>query len=410
MPTYDKYPAVDENFNFPPQIRSAFSRSQEFMDKVSDAFQAAQFESNRDLYSNYVMKNELSGLLPWKTAYANRASQPAKVFVTGSNEGQGATGRTNRWMEVLSGKLAAGYQRSVWLRPSKSNQAPSGTQSKGLTLTGTYSLSPSSLAESGVALKGHATDRGTATFSASMTRFTVWYTQNNFFTSDAEVYVDDVLVGTIAANGPQDASKSQTFTTTAGSRTVKIVAKNTSESSFELNGVEYFPSISQNGITVYDGTRFDLRMRDISTSSYDSNHNKTMGGMNPNLVIVMAGDVDYLTDSIGFSEQSIADIVPKFDNFIAGDHSVLFVLPPRPVPPSGVTRDPAQYAILKNILAGQARLDPEKVAFLDMGEFWPRLYADGTNSLGLMVETSYPKTYSNKGQLWLAEVLYQVLT
>ena len=121
----------------------------------------------------------------------------------------------------------------------------------------------------------------------------------------------------------------------------------------------------------------------------------------------MGPDVHDLTDAIAFIDTEIAALPSRVSSFVTKPHSLLLVLPPRPVAPD---LSPSDYAYLRSRMLAVAKAYPDHVAFLDASEYFPRLEDGGDATLGLTVETTNPKTLSRDGHRYLAEILAGALT
>lgn len=411
MVDYNLYPAVDSGFNFPPHIRLKLSQSQEFVDVVDDRLNNTSYINDTLTYSNFVERGELSGLMPWNVAYSKRHSQACKAVVLGALEGAGATDSTSLFADILGQRLSdeGATLRSTWLPVNRSAQSPEGTPSYPVILSGTTSQTADVLGSRGAGLTGGTSPGEITVTSRTMAKVNVWYNQNNFFSSNFEILVDGILELTVQAIGDYVPAKVATVTMTPGPHTVKVRANGASNQAVSIAGIEVFETDTESGVSVYDGSRYATRFRDIAESDYDTTQNKYIEAINPDLVIIAAGSAEYLSNTIGFSEGPIDQISGKMDSLITKDHSILFVLEPRPVPSSG-TLDHALYASLRNYLAAQARVKPDRVALLDLNEHWPRLYAGGATSLGLMAETDYPQNMSSAGYAYAADVVADYLS
>lgn len=359
-------------------------------------------QTHVSLGQEFQRRDELGGLLTWRLAYAQRVNALARVVVIGSDEGQGATTYANRWMNVLQTNLRAGAVGGQWYSAAAS---ASGINSRGLTITGTSEVAGGTNGFGGrtLLLRGGGT---AATPSVTMTGATIWFQRNNFFTSGGEVLVDGTKVADLPSVGDAAPAQRLTITTTNAAHVVTVRATGNSDQALELTAIQTHRGAV--GVEVIEGARSGAWLRSITAGEWDERHNPVVAALDPSLVIVYAGDQDWLDDATGFFEAAVAGIPHKIDTLVERNHSVLLVLPPRPVPAQN--RDPARYAYIRSMMASTAAAHPTRVAFFDAGEHFPRLQEGGATSQGLFVETARPRTLSNAGHAWLAQILTEVLT
>ena len=275
------------------------------------------------------------------------------------------------------------------------------------TVAGTYEANTAGLGGRSIQLGPSATFTLPA---QTMSGFRVWWVQDSSFAGPADVKVDGSTVATLSGSAGSLTVTSQAFTTTTASHTVQIAMTGTGAQRFRVNAIEVYNGDATTRVHVAVGSTQGRHLFDMpdNTGSWAS-HWSQIGQLAPSLVVVSAGDADWLDGSIPFIEAQIDDLVTRIDAAVTGSHSILFVLPPRPVPSSG-SPDPSLYAYLAEVLAAKAQSMPDHVAFLDAGALWPFLQAGGATSLGLMAESDYPRTFSNVGHRFYAEILGGVLS
>ncbi|HLR94764.1 MAG TPA: hypothetical protein VK053_09575 [Jiangellaceae bacterium] len=370
---------------------------------VAQMITDAATQTHVTLAGQFQRRDELSGLLAWRIAYEQRDTAKARVVVLGSNEGQGATEVTNRWTERLQTHLRDGATGGRWLSASSSAE---GINSGGLFLTGTTERAGETNGFGGrtLLMRGGAE---AATPIMVMTGATVWFQRNNFFTSGGEVLVDGTKVADIPSVGDFAPAQSVTITTTNTAHVVTVRATGGADQALELVAIHVHAGDETTGVEVIEGSRRGAWLRSITAGEWDSSHNPVIAALDPSLVLIYAGDQDWLDDATGFFEGAVAGIPAKIDSLVERNHSVLLVLPPRPVP--SVDRDPARYAYIRSMMASAAAAYPTRVAFFDAGEHFPRLEEGGATSQGLFVETARPRTLSDAGHAWLARVMADLL-
>lgn len=371
---------------------------------VSQMVGDAATRTHHVLDETFMRRDHFSGLLPWRLAYSQRATTKARAVIVGSNEGQGASTYDNRWSERLQTLLRDGESGGRWYSAAAS---ATGINSGGLTLTGTTEVAGGTNGFGGrtLLMRGGAT---AATPITRMTGATIWFQRNNFFTSPGEVLVDGEKVADIPSVGETAPAQRLTITTTDTLHVVTVRASGGADQTLELLAVQTHLSDTTSGVDVIEGSRRGAWLRSITSTEWDSRHNPVIAALDPALVIVYAGDQDWLDEATGFFEKDVAAIPHKIDALVERNHSVLLVLPPRPVPASG-TRDPARYAYIRSMMASAAAANPTRVAFFDAGEHFPRLEVGGATNQGLFVETDRPRTLNDAGHQWLAQTLADVL-
>ena len=371
---------------------------------VSQMVGDAETRTHHVLDETFMRRDHFSGLLPWRVAYSRRATALARIVVIGSNEGQGASTYNNRWTERLQTLLRDGSPTgSRWYSAGAS---ATGINSQGLTVTGTTEVPGGQNGFGGrtLLMRGGSTAYTPIT---PMKNATIWFQRNNFFTSTGEVLVDGTKVADIPSVGDTAPAQRLTVTTTNAPHVITVRANGSPDQALELIAIQTHTA-DAGGVEVIEGSRQGAWLRSVASTEWDERHNPVIAELDPSLVIVYAGDQDWLDDATGFFEADVAAIPHKIDTLVEREHSALLVLPPRPVPPSG-TRDPARYAYIRSMMASAAAANPTRVAFLDAGEFFPRLQDDGSTSLGMFVEATRPRTLNDAGHQWLAQTLADVL-
>lgn len=367
-------------------------------------------DTSRALDESFVRRGTLSGLLPWRAAYAQRASRVARVITMGSNDGHGATGREAHWTRRL--------ERELRDQPGGLGWVPA-TYSADSIVPATTTTGVAELADYGIGLGGKALTLSmdsAASFPSTMcTGFTVWWSKKDSFIGNASVIVDGSVVGTLSGDSGADQNRDgqhQTFDLERGTHTVSIVgAGGGPTANFYLSAIEFFDGDATTGVHVADGTHHHHKLKDMTTTwhQWDVGHWQAVRELSPDLVIVNAGDWDWLTNNVAFIDTSINDLIDKIDEHVAEPHSILLALPPQPVPSSSQTVTAEHYPYLRHYLQGAALASPDHVAFVDLGEYWPRLVAGGATNSGLMVERDFPQNYTDAGNALVAHTLAGIL-
>lgn len=361
--------------------------------------------------ADFYRRTELSGLIPWRLAYSSPSPGGARIAVVGSNEGKAVSSSENRWMSVLAKELSTVENPGRWY--TVGSTIPGVVDSVDVITSGNVE-SPTNRVELGfgnrpVYLKGAdgALTRGVATiYPTPVTSVRVWYQRSDFFSAEGYLYVDNVNVGTIPAVGAEAILYYDYTLPSPGIKEIRVEsAAGSNAPSFRLLGIQVFNDDYDSGVQVADATQQDATIRDLAWDR--SNNWRTISAFQPDLVIVWIGDIDWLTNATGFIEGAVVDLSAKIAETVPGLHSVLYVLPPRPVPSSG-SLDTARYAYLRSLLSAQAGADPNHVSLLDLGEYFPRFEA-GSNAFGLASESTYPQALSEAGHRWAGEVIGALL-
>ena len=355
----------------------------------------------------YVRQDCLAGLTPWKVAYHTRSLKAARIMVLGSHEGVGATSTATRFTKLLQDRLRKGEPGGLgWVNATQSVASIP----KAATVSGSTTVQTVGKGVSGTTLNiGNA---ATATFPATTcTSVTVYYTKQATFAGSVDVLIDGSKVGTLSSAGGDIDGQSATFTVTRGSHVVSFRGVADGASNFPLEAVEFYDGDEKSGVHVIDATTQDQKIKEMTTTWYSWNTGRWVaaGVINPDLVVVYAGDADWLSNGVAFIDTAVQALIDKINSSMSGPHSILFIMPPRPVPKSGSQAGtPEEYAYLQKLLQSVALANPDSVAFFDMGTQWPRLQANDSG-LGLMSDPANPQHYSDKGNHYLAATVANLL-
>lgn len=359
------------------------------------------------LSHTYVRQDCLAGLTAWRVAYHTRGLKAARIMVLSGHEGVGATTTATRFTKLLQDRLRKGEPGGLgWVNAAQSVASIP----KATTVTGPTKVYTVGKGISGTTLN---LDNGaTATFPATTcTSVKVYYTKQATFAGNADVLIDGTKVGTLSSVGGDIDGQVATFTVTRGSHVVSIQGVADGANNFPLEAVEFFDGDENSGVHVIDATTQDQKIKDMTTTwySWDTGRWVATRALNPDLILVYAGDADWLANGIAFIDTAVQALIDKIKNSTTGPNSILFVMPPRPVPKSGSQAGtPEEYAYLQKLLQSVALANPDHVAFFDMGTQWPRLQA-GDSGLGLMSDPANPQHYSDKGNTFLAAILANLL-
>ena len=360
------------------------------------------------LSHTYVRQDCLAGLTAWRVAYHTRGLKAARIMVLSGHEGVGATSTATRFTKLLQDRLRKGEPGGLgWVNAAQSVASiPQAT-----TVTG-----PTKVYTVGKGISGTTLNLGngaTATFPATTcTSVKVYYTKQATFAGNVDVLIDGTKVGTLSSVGGDIDGQVATFTVNRGPHVVSIQGVADGANNFPLEAVEFFDGDEDSGVHVIDATTQDQKIKDMITTWYawDTGRWVTAGALNPDLILVYAGDADWLANGIAFIDTAVQALIDKIKNSTSGPRSILFVMPPRPVPKSGSQAGtPEEYAYLQKLLQSVALANPDRVAFFDMGTQWPRLQANDSG-LGLMSDPANPQHYSDKGNHYLAAILANLLT
>lgn len=359
------------------------------------------------LSHTYVRQDCLAGLTAWRVAYHTRGLKAARIMVLSGHEGVGATSTATRFTKLLQDRLRKGEPGGLgWVNAAQSVASiPQAT-----TVTGPTKVYTVGKGISGTTLN---LDNGaTATFPATTcTSVKVYYTKQATFAGNADVLIDGTKVGTLSSSGGDIDGQVATFTVTRGSHVVSIQGVADGANNFPLEAVEFLDGDENSGVHVIDATTQDQKIKEMTTTwySWDTGRWVATRALNPDLILVYAGDADWLANGIALIDTAVQALIDKINNSTTGPRSILFVMPPRPVPKSGSQAGtPEEYAYLQKLLQSVALANPDRVAFFDMGTQWPRLQA-GDSGLGLMSDPANPQHYSDKGNTFLAAILANLL-
>lgn len=254
--------AVDAQLASEEATRAAFAEPDE---AIAQVVTDAATQTRAALDADFVRRSQTSGMMPWRIAHSQRGTTAARIVTLGSQEGQGAGARVARWQDRLQGILRDGASGSTWLAAAPSDPS---IPSAGLVASGNTSVSGGTSGWGGRALVLRGGSSAT-TPQMVMTGATIWYMQDNFFSTDAEVLVDGTKVADLPATGTYMPVKRTTVTTTLGNHTITVRAKGDSILAFSLTAVHVHRDDQPPGVQVIDGSRAHERLRDVTATDWD---------------------------------------------------------------------------------------------------------------------------------------------
>lgn len=354
------------------------------------------------LDATYERRDLFQGLLPWRAAYAGRASTAVPVTVISGFEGVGATDLGHTWQQLLRSALNGGSGGPGLIRAAYS--ASSGLTSPVTFGTGTAPVTSGS-GFGGTVLRVASGD--TVTFPATKcTGIRVWY-RGASGSGTASVVVDTgsptTIDGTVATEAGILPATGWTALT-SGSHTVKVSA---SGGTFDLMGVEYANADATSGVHLFDSSQQEVTAATVTSAAYTAGMLQVVKATNPALLVVMLGTGDFNNGADTFTS-SLPLLRQNIDAVLAGTtYSVLLAMPPRPVvsgaPPA------SKWDSFVTAARSLAAAYPSNYAFVDLQQSWPSLVPGGSTSLGLMAEADFPVNFSPSGHQAVADALYRVL-
>lgn len=78
MPEYDRYPGVDANYNFPPEVRKSIANSQEIIDRTKGAVQSGLEDYDKEV------DDKLGNYVPVNTTPPNAPAKPVLTLIMGN--------------------------------------------------------------------------------------------------------------------------------------------------------------------------------------------------------------------------------------------------------------------------------------------------------------------------------------
>lgn len=215
----------------------------------------------------------------------------------------------------------------------------------------------------------------------------IWHGHwNNFFAGDLDVLINGVATPPDLTSVGADASGFFTdYTGLPGNQTVRVRPE-ADDVGGPIEGVEFFSGDIDSGFHVYNHAQSGWQ----STNYLDANAEVAWGVpvvLQPQLVIVYLGTNDVLLNETSTALANLDLLLAKIEEKVTDPHSVLLIGGYRTT-----NQDNTKWAAWQTGLRARATGNR---AYLNLAAVWPVLTPDGSNNMGLMVETSDPIVHPN---------------
>lgn len=334
-----------------------------------------------------------SALYPWQASLGSAHTQPSNIVVIGDSitEGSGAANFFATWPSRLQALLRAqkhhigGGVGYIAAAPTTSALVPA------LPLSGsgvTYQMGKFGLGGR-VARVGDTTGDYLTYDPQQCTQVRVWFSKG-WFGGGLKIEIDDVDQNAFVSSNAatlEDEEGGQFWTSPVlppGSHTVKISSTADGWPVY-LEGVEFFNNDADHGIRVYNAGHYGYNTANFTTADMER-HWESVSALNPGLGIISLGSNDLVAP--GMTGATFATNLTTLISKFPSTTPILILFPQQ----RGDEQEPADTLLFNEMRTAARALATGRVAFLDIGDWWPTLSTTVSDGQGLMFDAAHPST------------------